>query len=71
MFMFIFLEEMFPSGFDRIDHFKGDMIMSSYAARMYVLKCFLLRKHSMQQKLQVWTVDIVKFLPNYCKRSQD
>ena len=48
-----------------------EMIMSSYAARMYVLKCFLLRNHSMQQKLQVLTVDIVKFLPYCSQRSQD
>ena len=45
--------------------------MSSYAARMHVLKCFLLRNHSIQQKLQVLTVDIVKFLPNCSHRSQD
>ena len=43
--------------------------MSSYAARMHVLKCFLLRNHSIQQKLQVLTVDIVKLLPN-CSHSQ-
>ena len=45
--------------------------MSSYAARMHVLKCFLLRNHSIRQKLQILTVDIVKFLPNCSQRSQD
>ena len=45
--------------------------MSSYASRMHVLKCFLLRNHSIQKKLQVLTVDIVKFLPNCSQRSQD
>ena len=45
--------------------------MSSYASRMYVSKCFLSRNHSIQQKLQVLTVGIVKFLPNCSQRSQD
>ena len=49
----------------------SDMIMSIYAARMHVLKCFLLRNHSIQQKLQVLTVHFVKFLPNCSQRSQD
>ena len=43
--------------------------MNSYAARMHVLECFLLRNHSMQQKLQVFNVDIVKVLPNYSQSS--
>ena len=38
---------------------------------MHVLKCFSLRNHSIQHKLQVLTVDIVNFLPNYSQRSQD
>ena len=45
--------------------------MSSYASRMHVLKCLLLRNHSIQKKLQVLTVDIVTFLPNCSQRSQD
>ena len=48
----------------------SDMIMSIYAARMHVLKRFLLRNHSIQHKLRS-TVDFVKFLPNCSQRSQD
>ena len=43
--------------------------MNSYAARMHLLELFLLRNHSIQQKLQVLTVDIVKVLPNYSQSS--
>ena len=43
--------------------------MSSYAASFKML--FVELNHSIQQKLQVLTVDIVKFLPNYSQKSQD